>query len=67
VATLTKLQGPHGARAAAAVVRALCGGAAGPARLGASMTHARRQLVADGLLVGLFLVSHGEIDLPLQT
>lgn len=67
VATLTKLRGPHGARAAAAVVRALCGdGALGPARLGAAMTEARRQLIEEGLLVGLLLVSHGEIDLPLS-
>ena len=66
VATLTKLHGPHGARAAAAVVRALCSdGAPGPTRLGAAMTKARRQLIEEGLLVGLLLVSHGEIDLPL--
>jgi hypothetical protein len=67
VATLTKLHGPHGARAAAAVVRALCGGGSpGPARLGAALTKARHQLIEDGLLVGLLLVSHGEIDLPLN-
>ena len=65
VATLTKLTGPHGAQAAGAVVQALFDGASGHDRLGAAMTAARRRLVDDGLLVGLLLVSHGEIDLPL--
>jgi hypothetical protein len=30
------------------------------------MTAARRALIEDGLLIGLLLVSHGEIDLPLN-
>lgn len=68
VATLTKLHGPHGARAAAAVVRAICGdGAPGSSNLGGAMTAARHQLIKEGLLVGLLLVSHGEIDLPLNS
>jgi hypothetical protein len=67
VGTLTQLHGPHGARAAAAVVRALCGGGApGALKLGSAMTAARRALIEDGLLIGLLLVSHGEIDLPLN-
>lgn len=65
VATLAKLTGPHGARAAASVVQAVFDGAAGATRLGTAMTAARRRLIDDGLLVGLLLVSHGEIDLPL--
>ncbi|MGQ0801465.1 MAG: CHAT domain-containing protein [Pseudomarimonas sp.] len=67
VATLTKLRGPHGAQAATAVVRALCSDDSyGASRLGVAMTSARHQLIKDGLIAGLFLVSHGEIDLPLK-
>ena len=66
VATLSKLKGPDGARAAAAVVTALHdGGAAEGTTLGAALAAARRSLVAAGLLVGLVLVSHGEIDIEL--
>jgi len=66
VATLTKLKGPHGAQAAAAVVRALqTTVSAEGITLGAALTSARRSLVADGSLVGLLLVAHGEIDLRL--
>ena len=66
VATLTKIHGPHGARAAAAVVRSIYEGAAGTEEtLGIALTAARRRLVEQGLLDGLLLVSHGEIDLTL--
>jgi hypothetical protein len=67
VATLTKLHGLQGARAAASVVRALHEGTgdADGATLGQALTVARRRLVAKGSLVGLLLVSHGEIDLVL--
>lgn len=66
VATLTKLTGPHGARAAAAVVQALFDGSQRQARLAGAMMAARRRLLDDGLLVGMLLVSHGEIDLPFR-
>jgi hypothetical protein len=68
VATLTKMQGPHGAKAAAQVVKALWeASVAGDKTLGGALTAARRQLVQDGLLDGLLLVSHGEIDMALRT
>ena len=59
VATLSKLTGPDGAKAAASVVGALRGPAGAGASLGAALTHARRSLLADGLLIGLVLVAHG--------
>jgi hypothetical protein len=68
VATLSKLKGPHGARAAAAVVKALRGSTTDDGvTLGHALRAARRQLVADGVLVGLLLVAHGEIDLLVTT
>jgi len=67
VATLTKMHGPHGAKAAAAVIKALLeASASGDQTLGAALTVARRRLVQDGLLDGLLLVSHGEIDMVLK-
>jgi hypothetical protein len=65
VATLSKLTGPDGARAAASVVGALRAPAGAGASLGAALTHARRSLLADGLLIGLVLVAHGDVDLEL--
>jgi hypothetical protein len=66
VASLTKLHGPDGALAAAEVVRAIVERSGSkPMKLGAALTAARRRLVARGNLVGLLLVSHGEIDLVL--
>ena len=67
VATLTKMHGPHGAKAAAAVIKALLeASASGDQTLGAALTVARRRLVQDGVLDGLLLVSHGEIDMLLK-
>lgn len=64
VATITKMNGPQAARAAAAVVGAIRDDSTGhDVHLGRALTAARHQLIAQGLLVGLFLVSHGEIDL----
>ena len=66
VATLSKLKGPDGARAAAAVVGALRdSGTPEGTTLGSALTAARRSLVKAGLLVGLVLVAHGEIDVKL--
>ncbi|MDP9463186.1 MAG: CHAT domain-containing protein, partial [Actinomycetota bacterium] len=68
VATLSKLKGPHGASAAAAVIRALRESTTdGGVTLGRALTTARRRLIADGVLVGLLLVAHGEIDLLVTT
>lgn len=65
VGLLTKLSGSQGARAAAATLTALL--AAGRAEadgrgLGLALAQARRDLVSQGLLVGMMLVAHGEID-----
>lgn len=66
VATLTQLNGPQAAHAASAIVHALLDVASHrDLRLGSAMKAARCRLVQDGLIVGLLLVSHGEIDLPL--
>jgi CHAT domain len=65
VATLSKLTGPDGAKAAASVVGALRTPAGAAASLSAALTHARRSLLADGLLIGLVLVAHGDVDLEL--
>lgn len=68
VATLTKFKGQQAADACIAVVSALYGGT--PVHgltLGSALTQARRNLVAQGLLVGLLLVAVGEIDLKLVT
>ncbi len=63
VGLLTKLSGSQGGRAAEAVLTALRGaGHAGPIGLGEALATARRDLVARGLLVGMMLVAHGEID-----
>ena len=63
VGTLGKLNGSQGARAASAVLGSLAdAGASGTKTLGAALADARRDLLAAGLLVGLLLVSHGEVD-----
>jgi hypothetical protein len=66
VATLTKLKGAHGAAAAVAVVDALGAGLTEEGTsLGEALAAARRSLVGDGLLVGLLLLSHGDVDVRL--
>jgi hypothetical protein len=66
VGLLTKLSGSQGGRAAEAVLRALRGaGNNGPLGLGAALAAARRDLVGQGLLVGMMLVAHGEVDVKL--
>jgi hypothetical protein len=62
VATLTKLAGRHGAAASREIMRALV--EAGPANgsVGDALLAARRSLVANGLLLGLLLVNHGNVD-----
>jgi hypothetical protein len=67
VATLTKINGAHGAQVAEVVARALYGkqGVSG-IELGAALTAARRTLVKQKNLAGLLLVAHGEIDIELM-
>lgn len=67
VGTLSKLSGPQGSRAGRAILRSLrqsaVGGGAAGVTLAESLARARRDLVAEGLLIGLLLVSHGDVDL----
>ncbi len=65
VGTLTQLTGPHAASAGEALVEALFAGGT-DRTLGVAVVEARRRLLAKGLLVGLLLVTLGEIDLPLK-
>ncbi len=69
VAALTKLNGAQGASAAATIVEALhaSGANSSGTTLGAALRDTRRKMLADGLLLGLLIVSHGEIDLVLST
>ena len=67
VATFTKLNGPQGATAASEIARSLSPRPGQPElTLGRALMAARRDLVDQGLLLGLLLVAHGEIDLPLR-
>lgn len=67
VATLSKLRGRQGAQAAAQVVEELhAAGTTEGVTLGAALARARRKLVESGNLLGLLLVSHGEIDVRLS-
>jgi hypothetical protein len=65
IATLTRLGGPQAAQTAAAVVSAMHSQRPSGLTLATALTEARQQLIAQGLLVGLLLVSHGEIDVQL--
>jgi hypothetical protein len=65
VATLTQLTGPQGASAAIALLRELHPTRRTETTLGAALTEARRSLLAKKLVLGLLLVSHGEIDIQL--
>lgn len=67
VGTLGQLNGPQASRAAGAVLQSLADATRdGTASLGAALADARRDLLARGLLVGLLLVSHGELDLAVR-
>ena len=67
IAAFTKFNGRQAARAAIETVSALVGTTRTPGvTLGTALLEARRSLVADGLLVGLLLVAHGEIDVELK-
>lgn len=70
VGTLSKLSGPQGATAGAAILRSLreAADASGPEgiTLGEVLGRARRALIAQGLAIGLLLVGHGDIDLRMR-
>lgn len=67
IATLSSLRGKQGAQAAAQIVTELhAAGAPEGVTLGTALARARRNLVKSGNLLGLLLVSHGEIDVRLS-
>lgn len=59
VATLTKIAGRHGAWATREFMRALGARGGGQISVGDAVLDARRALIAQGVLLGLLLVSHG--------
>ncbi len=65
IATLTRLNGRQAAAAAVATVKELRSRAHAGKMLGAALTDTRRSLLDKGLVVGLLLVAHGEIDVEL--
>jgi hypothetical protein len=65
IATLTDVGGLPAAEAAAAVVHAMHSNRPSRPTLDAALTEARQQLISRGSPVGLLLVTHGEIDIPL--
>lgn len=64
VGLLAKLSGAHGARVGVALLEALHDGRG--VDLATALTAARRRLLADGLLIGLLVVAHGQIDVGLE-
>jgi hypothetical protein len=64
VGSLTALSGDQGSRAAVAVLRALC--SISPNTLSAALSIARRELVSQGLLIGMMLVAHGEVNVAVE-
>jgi hypothetical protein len=66
IGTLSKINGPQGADAATALLTAIDHVGQSGGRLSQAMTEARRALVAQGLVAGLVLVSHGEIDVHVR-
>jgi hypothetical protein len=63
IASMTKFRGTHAAAAADAVFTAMHSPGPAGLTLASALTEARKQLVARGLLVGLLLVAHGEVDI----
>lgn len=63
VGLLSKLSGAQGARVGVSLLEALHDGRG--ADLATALTAARRRLLADGLLIGLLVVAHGQIDVGL--
>jgi CHAT domain-containing protein len=66
VSTLTSVQGAQAAAAAGAIVSAMHSNRLSSPTLATALMEARRQLVARGLVVGLLLVAHGELDIPIS-
>ncbi len=66
VGLLTKLVGRQAAQVGSAVVRELAAVARSQGTLGDALLAARRDLVAAGLLVGLFVLNHGDVDARVQ-
>jgi hypothetical protein len=63
VGLLTQLNGVHGAHVGEELIRALH--KQGTTSLASALTDTRRALLAQGLLTGLLVVAHGEIDIQI--
>ncbi|MDQ7992391.1 MAG: hypothetical protein REI45_06890, partial [Propionicimonas sp.] len=63
VGLLARLSGAQGARVGTALLEALADGRG--TDLATALTVARRRLLADGLLVGLLVLAHGQVDVRL--
>lgn len=66
VATLTKIAGRHGAIASAEVMRALSSAGAQGRSVGDALLEVRRALIAQGVLLGLLLVGHGNTEIEVM-
>jgi len=66
LSTMTSVGGALAAAAAGAVVSAMHSTRLSGPTLATALLEARRQLVARGLVVGLLLVAHGELDIPIS-
>jgi hypothetical protein len=63
IGTITKLAGRHGAQASEAILAALVDGIGrNDVTVGSALANARRDLIAQGQILGLLLVAHGEMD-----
>lgn len=67
VGTLSKMTGPNGAVATIEVLRAIRDAADAGAPLSTAVQHARRALVENNQVLGLLLVTHGEVDTIVRT
>lgn len=63
IATLTKLIGRDGAAASREILRAIADATTQQRSVGDAVLAARRELIARDVLLGLFLVNHGNLDM----
>ncbi|MDP2292728.1 MAG: hypothetical protein Q8M22_16190 [Actinomycetota bacterium] len=63
IATLTKLIGRDGAAASREILRAIADATTQQRSVGDAVLAARRELIAHDVLLGLFLVNHGNLDM----
>lgn len=66
VGTLTQTLGPQAGQAGVALLEQLLAAGTSGVGVGELLTRTRRSVLAQGLLLGLLLVSHGDVDLHLD-